>query len=101
MQLRADAEQALSPSGSSGPQVFWVSLGAQSTIRRLRGAPRLGRRTGEPVAGFPKWTGGFSLFTPAVADLDCDGRLELALVTREGYLHVLRTGGLAAAGRQA
>ena len=47
-------------------------------------------RTGQPVAGFPKWAGGFSLFTPAVADLDCDGRLEVALMTREGYLHVYR-----------
>ena len=58
-------------------------------------------RTGQPVAGFPKWTGGFSLFTPAVADLDCDGRLEVAVMTREGYLHVFRTNGLASAARQA
>ena len=58
-------------------------------------------RTGQPVAGFPKWTGGFSLFTPAVADLDCDGRLDVALMTREGYLHVFRTRGLASAVRQA
>ncbi len=58
-------------------------------------------RTGQPVAGFPKWTGGFSLFTPAVADLDCDGRLEVVVMTREGYLHVFRTNGLASAARQA
>ena len=58
-------------------------------------------RTGQPVAGFPKWTGGFSLFTPAVADLDCDGRLEVAVMTREGYLHVFRTNGLASAARHA
>ena len=45
--------------------------------------------------------GGFSLFTPAVADLDCDGRLEVAVVTREGYLHVFRTNGHASAARQA
>ena len=57
--------------------------------------------TGQPVAGFPKWTGGFSLFTPAVGDIDCDGRLEVALMTREGYLHVFRTSGLAQATRQA
>src|SRR2546422_4664068 len=58
-------------------------------------------RTGQPVAGFPKWTGGFSLFTPAVADLDCDGQLDVALMTREGYLHVFRTNGLASAARHA
>ena len=58
-------------------------------------------RTGQPVAGFPKWTGGFSLFTPAVADLDCNGRLDVAVMTREGYLHVFRTAGLAAARRHA
>src|SRR2546428_11597823 len=45
--------------------------------------------------------GGFSLFTPAVADLDCDGRLEVAGMTREGYLHVFRTNGLASAARHA
>lgn len=58
-------------------------------------------RTGLPVAGFPKWTGGFSLFTPAVADLDCDGRLDVVLMTREGYLHAFRTNGIAAAARHA
>jgi len=57
--------------------------------------------TGQPVPGFPKWTGGFSLFTPAVSDIDCDGRLEVALMTREGNLHVFRTDGLASAARQA
>jgi hypothetical protein len=57
--------------------------------------------TGQPVTGFPKWTGGFSVFTPAVGDLDCDGRLEVVLVTREGYLHAFRSDGLASATRQA
>ena len=54
-----------------------------------------------PFAGFPKWTGGFSLFTPAVADLDCDGPLRRGPHTREGYLHVFRTAGLASARRHA
>ena len=36
-----------------------------------------------------------------MADLDCDGRLDVALMTREGYLHVFRTRGLASAVRQA
>ncbi len=57
--------------------------------------------TGQPVTGFPKWTGGFSLFSPAVGDLDCDGRLEVVVMTREGYLHAFRSDGLASATRQA
>jgi hypothetical protein len=52
-------------------------------------------RTGAVVPGFPKHTGGWSLYTPAVADLDGDGTVEVLAATREGYLHAWRTEGLA------
>ena len=58
-------------------------------------------RTGRDAAGFPKWTGGFSLWTPAVGDLAGSGTVDVAAVTREGYLHVWDTPGKASANRQA
>ncbi len=38
---------------------------------------------GLAAPGFPKRTGGWSVSTPGVGDMDGDGRLELALATRE------------------
>ena len=49
--------------------------------------------TGKPVEGWPRWTGGWSLWTPAVGDLTGDGRAEVAVTTREGYVRVYRTKG--------
>lgn len=46
---------------------------------------------GKEAAGWPKFTGGWSVSPPAAADLDGDGRLEIAHVTREGYLFVWHT----------
>jgi hypothetical protein len=48
---------------------------------------------GLAAPGFPKRTGGWSVSTPGVGDMDGDGRLELALATREGNLFVWRTRG--------
>jgi hypothetical protein len=48
---------------------------------------------GSPAPGWPKFTGGWTLFTPAAADLDGDGVIEIAATTREGYLFVWRTRG--------
>ncbi len=48
---------------------------------------------GTAVPGWPKFTGGWTLFTPAVADLDGDGAVEVAATTREGYLFVWDTPG--------
>ncbi|HEY7926117.1 MAG TPA: hypothetical protein VIG86_01715 [Candidatus Dormibacteraeota bacterium] len=47
--------------------------------------------TGQPAAGFPKWTGGWSLFTPATGDLGGTGQTNVAAMTREGYLSVWST----------
>ena len=45
--------------------------------------------------GFPKFTGGWSVSTPAIGDFDGDGRVEVATVTREGWLFVWHTAGSA------
>jgi hypothetical protein len=48
---------------------------------------------GTPVPGWPKFTGGWTLFTPAVADLGRHGSVAVAATTREGYLYVWDTSG--------
>jgi hypothetical protein len=50
-------------------------------------------RDGQPVPGWPKFTGGWTLWTPAVGDLDGNGHVEVVDVTREGYLFVWNTPG--------
>jgi hypothetical protein len=50
--------------------------------------------------GWPKFTGGWSVSTPAVGDLDGDGRVEVALMTREGNLFVWHTSGRPCAGQE-
>ena len=46
-----------------------------------------------PAAGFPKWTGGWSLFTPATGDINGGGVTDVATMTREGYLSAWSTAG--------
>ncbi len=48
---------------------------------------------GVPAAGWPKFTHGWMVQSPAVGDVDGDGRLEVVATTREGNLFVWRTGG--------
>ncbi|HEX6837861.1 MAG TPA: MYXO-CTERM sorting domain-containing protein [Polyangia bacterium] len=50
---------------------------------------------GDEPKGFPKYTGGWALSTPAVGDLDGDGKLELVQVTRNGWLYAWHTSGKA------
>ncbi|MGI8608475.1 MAG: S8 family serine peptidase [Candidatus Dormibacteria bacterium] len=57
--------------------------------------------TGQAAPGFPKWTGGWSLFTPAVGDLMGTGTVAVAAATREGYLHVWDTPGLTSGNTEA
>jgi hypothetical protein len=45
------------------------------------------------AAGFPKFTGGWTLFAPSAGDLDGDGRTDLVTTTREGYLFAWKTDG--------
>jgi hypothetical protein len=47
--------------------------------------------TQQPAAGFPKWTGGWSLFTPATGDLNGAGQTNVVTMTREGYLSAWST----------
>jgi hypothetical protein len=51
---------------------------------------------GAQAPGFPKFTTGWSVYSPTVGDLDGDGRVEVVTVTREGYLYAWRTTGLVA-----
>jgi hypothetical protein len=55
---------------------------------------------GEQAEGFPKFTTGWILWSPTVGDLDSDGDVELVALTREGYLMVWDTPGLADANDQ-
>jgi hypothetical protein len=50
---------------------------------------------GNEARGFPKLTGGWIASTPTVGDLDGDGRIELAAITRNGWLFVWKTRGRA------
>ncbi len=49
--------------------------------------------SGGQAAGFPKFTGGWSLFSPEAGDLDGDGHTDLVTTTREGYLFAWKTDG--------
>jgi len=57
--------------------------------------------TGQPVSGWPKWTGGWTVFTPAVGDLLGNGKNAVVVGLREGYLHAYATPGLASANNDA
>ena len=46
---------------------------------------------GVEPAGWPKFTGGWSVGTPAVGDLDADGSREVVIGTREGWLLIWQT----------
>ncbi len=48
---------------------------------------------GIAAAGFPKFTGGWSVAAAGAGDIDGDGALEIALGTREGNLFVWKTEG--------
>ncbi|GAA0274592.1 hypothetical protein GCM10009527_083770 [Actinomadura nitritigenes] len=47
------------------------------------------------AAGFPLFTGGWTIWSPSAGDLDGDGRTDLVATTREGYLFAWRTQGRA------
>jgi len=49
------------------------------------------------AAGFPKWTSGWNLFSPAAGDLLGTGKTDLVSLTREGYVFAWGTPGLASA----
>ncbi|MGA9725761.1 MAG: hypothetical protein WBQ86_25130 [Candidatus Binatus sp.] len=57
--------------------------------------------SGQPVSGWPQWTGGFSLTMPAVGDLTGAGTVDVAVTTRQGLLHIYATPGLASANHEA
>ena len=48
------------------------------------------------ASGFPKWTTGWTVFSPTAGDLFGDGKVELVVMTREGYLMAWKTDGVPA-----
>jgi hypothetical protein len=46
-----------------------------------------------PVSGWPKFTGGWMVATPGTGDFNGDGKLDVAAVTRDGWLFVWKTSG--------
>jgi hypothetical protein len=52
---------------------------------------------GGQASGFPKFQTGWVVFGPSIGDVNSDGRNDVAAMTREGYLMVWRTNGLATA----
>jgi hypothetical protein len=46
-----------------------------------------------PVPGWPKFTGGWTVWTPAVGDVFGNGRVEVSAITREGELFLWNTPG--------
>ena len=57
-------------------------------------------RLGQEAAGFPKFTGGTNLMTPAIGDIDGDGTLDLVIATREGHLFAWSLDGKSTANEQ-
>jgi hypothetical protein len=57
--------------------------------------------SGQPLSGWPKWTGGWTLFTPAIGDLLANGKNAVVIGLREGWLHAYATPGLASANSDA
>src|SRR6185437_9819032 len=57
--------------------------------------------TGQPLAGWPKWTGGWTLFTPAVGDLLGNGTNTVVVGLREGSMQAYATPGLASVNNDA
>jgi hypothetical protein len=55
---------------------------------------------GEMAPGFPKWTTGWTMFSPAAGDLLSNGHSDLVSLTREGYLFAWETAGPASANTQ-
>jgi hypothetical protein len=52
---------------------------------------------GTMASGFPKWTTGWTLFSPAAGDVLSTGQVDLLTTTREGYLFGWHTDGPASA----
>ena len=70
--------------GDGLPEVITGSAGHQMHAYDLYG---------EKPVGWPKFTGGWIAGAPSVGDMDGDGLLEVAMMTREGYLFVWNTTG--------
>jgi hypothetical protein len=56
--------------------------------------------SGALAEGFPKWTTGWTLFSPAAGDLLSDGDTDVVSATREGYLFAWGTSGPASEDNQ-
>ncbi len=58
------------------------------------------RGSGDTVSGFPRFTSGWTVWSPTAGDVDGDGKVELTASTREGYLFLWKTSGQSAANHE-
>ncbi|MHB8718580.1 MAG: S8 family serine peptidase [Candidatus Dormibacteria bacterium] len=78
-----------------------IQSGDSSALTAIDGASgnaTSGVPAGSSAAGFPKWTGGWSLFTPATGDVLGSGTTDVSVMTREGYLSIWSTAATDCAG---
>ncbi|MGD0082467.1 MAG: hypothetical protein ABSD78_04625 [Acidimicrobiales bacterium] len=83
----------------SSPMYAPVSAGSANdvVIGGDSGAVDARTATGAEASGFPKFTGGWTLYAPSAGDLFGNGHDDLVAVTREGWLFAWSTSGSAPA----
>lgn len=89
------AEQGMAFLGQPMFAPVAVGSGNDLVIGGDSGALDARRASGAEAAGFPKFTGGWTVYAPTAGDLLGNGHSDLVTVTREGYLFAWSTAGVA------
>jgi hypothetical protein len=81
----------------TAPAVADIAGGGQPDVINAEDSSNVDAFTssGATVPGWPKFTGGWTFFTPGIGDVLADGHNDVAAITREGYLFLWRTPGRA------